>query len=517
MYWAVRNARSRWNAANTGYHPLKSPSVGLPGDYWQVDILSLPQTTEGHNYALIVLDLFTGFCIGRALRTKSASEVAHHLNQIISEWGPPRILHTDEGSEFLNAILSELTNIYNVKQKIAPAYNHRSIGAVERLNRTIRNSLHKILKGALGSWDLILPRVIFFYNTTVRSTSNSTPYALMFGRMSNLHAPMLNASELTFDANAWLQSQRTLFESIYPAIKEVIDRKHERANDKFNQKHRMVDELAPCTTVAVKELVRGSKSNPPFLTGNFTVKGKDSTNGACLAINNDSDGQTTRHISQLKVVPTKPATHAAGVEESKEYTITSILDHKGDAREPSKATYLVHWKGYSQDEDSWIPYDHFVDKKPNTAYRQKLKLKRKMREEQLLHQQNEKKRRTDASAMSATISREEKTDNSHDSLSHLEHEMVVDAHAANTPIRRLKRPIFNTLELPLEHAPETRSNTVANVSEQPTGESSRKKLRMETDCSTGNSHSAEVTREEPTKTRSGHSTAKALMNKSGFL
>jgi len=274
----------RWNAANTGYHPLKSPSVGLPGDYWQVDILSLPQTTAGHNYALIVLDLFTGFCIGRALRTKSASEVAHHLYQIISEWGPPRILHTDEGSEFLNAILSELTNIYKVQQKIAPAYNHRSIGAVERLNRTIRNSLHKMLKGALGSWDLILPRVIFFYNTTVRSTSNSTPYALMFGRMSNLHAPMLNASELTFDANAWLQSQRTLFESIYPAIKEVIDRKHEKANDKFNQKHHMVDELAPGTKVAVKELVRGSKSNPPFLTGNFTVKGKDPTNGAYLVV-----------------------------------------------------------------------------------------------------------------------------------------------------------------------------------------------------------------------------------------
>mgnify|MGYP000417146100 CR=1 FL=1 len=208
-------------------------------------------------------------------------------------------------------------------------------------------------------------------------------------------------------------------------------------------------------------------------------------------------------ISQLKVLPTKPATHATGVEESKEYTITSILDHKGDSREPSKAMYLVHWKGYSQNEDSWIPYDHFVDKKPITAYWQKLKLKRKMREEQLLHQQNEKKRRTDASVMNATISLEEKTDNSHDSLSHLEHDMVVDAHAANTPIRRLKRPIFNTLELPLEHAPETRSNTVANVSEQPAGESSRKKLRMETDCSTGNSHSAEVTREEPTKTRSG--------------
>ena len=131
----------RWNAANVGYHPLKSPSVGLPGEYWQVDLLTLPQTTEGHNYVLIVLDLFTGFCVGRALKTKAASEVAYHLYHIISEWGPPRILHTDEGPEFCNAIINELVNTYKVKQKIAPAYNHRSIGAVERLNRTIRNCL----------------------------------------------------------------------------------------------------------------------------------------------------------------------------------------------------------------------------------------------------------------------------------------------------------------------------------------------------------------------------------------
>ena len=267
----------------------------------------------------------------------------------------------------------------------------------------------------------------------------------MFGRSSNIHAPILNAAELNFDANAWLTSQRLLFEAVYPAIKEVLDQKHEKANAKFNQSHRMVNELQPGTAVAVKELVRGSKSNPPFQTGNFSIKGKDPANGAYVVVNNNSNGQTTRHVSQLKIVPSQSATHIPDTEESKEYVITEILDHKGDARQPSKATYLVHWKGYSSADNSWIPYDAFVDKKPITAYWQKLR--RPAHEAKLSSEpHHDKRRKITASASTAITSSsadEEKHEHNHVTSLRAEKTSEVSAHATNTPRRTLKRPILH--------------------------------------------------------------------------
>jgi len=82
---------------------------------WQIDIVDMRQCPDGdYNYICHVEDHFTKFHILFPLRSNSAQEVAIGLEQrVLAYFGPPRILHTDSGPEFSNALLQTLYRQWN--------------------------------------------------------------------------------------------------------------------------------------------------------------------------------------------------------------------------------------------------------------------------------------------------------------------------------------------------------------------------------------------------------------------
>ena len=44
-----------------------------------------------------------------------------------------------------------------------------------------------------------------------------------------------------------------------------------------------------------------------------------------------------------------------------EYLIDCIENHRGDERTKSKMDFLVQWKGYSHEENTWEPYHNLRD------------------------------------------------------------------------------------------------------------------------------------------------------------
>lgn len=61
---------------------------------------------------LTVVDHFSGFPWAFPLRSKTAEEVAYHLVQLFLVIGPPRILHSDNGGEFVNQIFDNISKIF---------------------------------------------------------------------------------------------------------------------------------------------------------------------------------------------------------------------------------------------------------------------------------------------------------------------------------------------------------------------------------------------------------------------
>ena len=62
----------------------------------------------------------------------------------------------DQGREFVNEVSTELCRLTGVEQRITSAYHPQSNGLVERQNRTIKNSLVKVLEDNVKMWPSVI-------------------------------------------------------------------------------------------------------------------------------------------------------------------------------------------------------------------------------------------------------------------------------------------------------------------------------------------------------------------------
>ena len=87
--------------------PVRSRTIMSRG---QVDLVNFQTLNDGDfKYIMTYVNHFTKFCILRPLTSKRAEEVAMHLLDIFLTFGAPVILQSDNGREFVNSLISELS------------------------------------------------------------------------------------------------------------------------------------------------------------------------------------------------------------------------------------------------------------------------------------------------------------------------------------------------------------------------------------------------------------------------
>ena len=98
-------------------------------------VIGMQSMPNGHHKWIIVYrDHLTKYCILRPLFTKRAAEVAYQLIDIFLLFGAPQILHSDNGSEFTVAVISELKLLWPDLLMVHGNPRHpQSQGSVERL------------------------------------------------------------------------------------------------------------------------------------------------------------------------------------------------------------------------------------------------------------------------------------------------------------------------------------------------------------------------------------------------
>ncbi|CDH61111.1 hypothetical protein RO3G_12679 [Lichtheimia corymbifera JMRC:FSU:9682] len=99
----------KYNIAQNGYSPLRPIRAYVPGDHWAIDLAG-PLTTSkrGNNYLLVLIDICTRFCILRPIADKQSHTIVQTLVQVFCDFGLPRILQSDNGTEFINDLMSRL-------------------------------------------------------------------------------------------------------------------------------------------------------------------------------------------------------------------------------------------------------------------------------------------------------------------------------------------------------------------------------------------------------------------------
>ena len=367
----------QFNAHAVGYHPSRSVRALYPGDHYMTDLAQFSTPScEGHHYCLVCVDVFTGFIMLKALIDKKAPTVARALWEIFSVIGIPKILQSDGGSEFKNAVLAALTHLLGVPQRFISAYNPRSNGKVERSIRTIKTTVMKLLHGANIYWHLHLPFVQYAYNDKVQSLTGSTPFSLMYARNTNAvndasrtdnnrdndndtasssAAPLTDtaqrAADMPMSIAQWKQHQADILALIYPSIASRAGKHQTAYNARLDKAHRQVlyNALVPGTVVMIKD-PKYLNGKPRAATeaqwiGPYTIN-KRTAHGPYIVT--DELGATVNRtipVDQMFVLysPDHVPADAATVDDDKNVEVVSkIINHR--FTDVGELEYHIQWK-----------------------------------------------------------------------------------------------------------------------------------------------------------------------------
>jgi hypothetical protein len=123
--------------------PMKVYYVGVPMERLAIDIAGpLPKTNKGHKYILVISDYFTKWTQAFAIKDQEATTIASILvNEIVSLFGVPKMLHSDKGSNFESKVFREMCKILQIDKTRTTTRRPQSDGMVERNIKTIKAML----------------------------------------------------------------------------------------------------------------------------------------------------------------------------------------------------------------------------------------------------------------------------------------------------------------------------------------------------------------------------------------
>ncbi|KAL0239454.1 hypothetical protein GEMRC1_009562 [Eukaryota sp. GEM-RC1] len=173
--------------------PVPKKIIESTGSLWadrpfarlNVDTIGpLPKDQNGNQFLLVFVDSFTRYTILSPLEELNSREVAYRLVwDVIAIFGIPFSIHSDNGTEFANAIFEAICNLLAIEVSRSIPHFSQSNGLVERRHRDVLQSLRRLLVdfNDYDNWSTYIPTVQLQINATNSSVTGHSPYELMFG------------------------------------------------------------------------------------------------------------------------------------------------------------------------------------------------------------------------------------------------------------------------------------------------------------------------------------------------
>lgn len=189
----------------------------------QIDLIDMQTEPDGpYKFIMNYQDHLTKFVFLRALKTKKAAEVAYNLMDIFCIIGAPCLLHSDNGREFVNEVITSLTDMFQAKIIHGKPRHSQSQGSIERANQDVRDILITWMQeNQTSKWSEGLRFVQLKKNRSFHRGIQRTPYEAMFG------VPIINGlkdSNLPLEIVEKLQDEDDIYRFQKSAGENIEDR-----------------------------------------------------------------------------------------------------------------------------------------------------------------------------------------------------------------------------------------------------------------------------------------------------
>ncbi|NXR51652.1 YI31B protein, partial [Hippolais icterina] len=147
----------------------------------QIDFTEMPPV-QNYKHLLVIVDHLTHWVEAFPTRKETAEVVIKIiLEHIIPRYGLINNIDSDRGPHFTAKILQKTVEALGIKWRLHTPWHPQSSGRVERMNKTLKNVLTKLIEETQLNWLKCLPLALLRIRTRPRSDIGVSPYEMMFG------------------------------------------------------------------------------------------------------------------------------------------------------------------------------------------------------------------------------------------------------------------------------------------------------------------------------------------------
>ncbi len=165
--------------------PLQPISVvSTPFEHLIIDCVGpLPRSKTGHQYLLTVMCQTTRYPAAYPLRSITTKSVLKALTNFMSTFGIPKVIQSDQGSNFMSKQFSKALRQLRVDHNISSAYHPQSQGVLERFHQTLKSLLRSYCVELDADWEEGLPWMLLAIREVIQESLGFSPNELVFGHV----------------------------------------------------------------------------------------------------------------------------------------------------------------------------------------------------------------------------------------------------------------------------------------------------------------------------------------------
>ena len=255
----------------------------VPDHPWQQISADFCGPLPSGEYLLTVTDQYSKYPVVEIVSSTAADVVITRLEKIFAMFSYPSVIKTDNGPPFNSAAWAKyLASIGCKHRKITPLWPQAN-GQVETFNKPLMKAVRAAHIQGLA-WKHSLHQFLQAYRFTPHSTTQLTPFKLLFGR-----DPQTKLPQIPEKTKSPLDNQ----------LRSTVQMAQDKAKTYADAKHTRCPSLAPGDTVLVRQRRRHKLStpfNPVPLTVTFV-------NGTLVTAKRPDNSTITRNISHFRRVP----------------------------------------------------------------------------------------------------------------------------------------------------------------------------------------------------------------------
>ena len=213
-----------------------------PMELVHLDYLCLEPCKGQVENVLVITDHFTRYA--QAFPTKSQTDkvTAKVLwHNFICHYGFPEKFISDQGRNFESQLIADLCNLAKVKKIRTSPYHPMTNGQCESFNRTLCDMLGTLETKEKSDWKAFLHTLTHAYNCTRNSSTDFSPFYLMFGRHPRLPVDVAFGIHrigegVTFSTSKYVDWLQRLLAHAYEKAKTFADKESNRQKALFDRK-----------------------------------------------------------------------------------------------------------------------------------------------------------------------------------------------------------------------------------------------------------------------------------------